>query len=136
MTNRDDEADISRIGVLFPPPANLALVNQAEQVNNAQPLIEFLTSMYVGDSPDDKEKLYVRRAIAKDQLPSIPWERLDRVVESAKLLRMREKLEVPEEQAAPGGEESPAGLGGYGGSGAEAEEPGTKEGPPGGFPGA
>ena len=82
----DTESDIVRIDTLkinphfitvrYPSPATLNMTNLADAINQATPVIDFISDM-VGINASEKTKNELKRRVTKDIMPQINWERYE-----------------------------------------------------------
>ena len=120
-TNSDDIRDQAEgLNVIFPRPRILNLTNINDHISTASQTIDFLTATYIDDAssePDDaKTKLEFKRSIAKEVIPSLDWDKIDKLFKDAqskvKEKKLSDKVNTPVDAA--GGEDMDmGGMGDY-----------------------
>ena len=83
----NNEIDINKLFIKFPPPIYLSLSNINEQISNATNTIDFLTNLYFDESSTEEDvssiKLLFKQNLAKEYfLPSMEWDLFDKIFEN------------------------------------------------------
>jgi len=89
----DEDGIDEELVASFPSPASLNTTNLSEQISNAGGVIDYITEISVGRD-DDKVVNAFKKEISKDFLPSVPWNRIDEVLQVLKKDAMKEKIKT------------------------------------------
>ena len=85
--------DLQRINVEFPPPSSLNVSNLSEQIRNSSDVISFVVETYMGERTEDEElKKYFKKRVTKEFVPSIDWNRYDKLYEEVLKSKNKDSL--------------------------------------------
>ncbi len=102
-----------KIQVKFPSPSSLNMTNMIEQINNSKDIIDYIVTTLIGENSDEGVKKYAVKAIATDMIPSIDWERYEKLISKSIIEKNRDdllKLGADSGDASAGGDTSDAGY--------------------------
>lgn len=88
----EQTVDLKKIEVKFPSPSSLNMTNMAEQINSSRDIVEYIVTTILGEETDMKKKKYAVRAVTKDLVPSIDWERYEELIKHSTLDRVADEL--------------------------------------------
>ena len=90
--------DVNAIQVRFPSPASLAMSNLSDQIQAADGNAEFIASQLlppVSDGTNEDPRVELKALIVKDLLPSIDWEKYEKLRDSMKEKAVINKINNP-----------------------------------------
>ena len=93
-----DEIDIDSIRVQFPSPATLSMTSMTEQIQSAEQNADFIASQLVvpkTDGSNEQERMELKSMIVKDLVPSIDWEKYEKMRDEMKRNVEKEKIGEP-----------------------------------------
>lgn len=112
-----DSIDIDSIRVQFPSPATLSMTAISEQIASVDQNADFIASQIVpprADGLNEDERIKLKTMIVKDLLPSIDWEKYEKMKDDMKREVEKEKItNPPPADPMAGGMDPYSGMGGY-----------------------
>lgn len=78
FSSNDENFMENKLEIMLPSPATLNYTNLADQINNVQGIIDFITQTIVGEQGGDETKTdAIKRHIAKMYVTGVDWDKLE-----------------------------------------------------------
>lgn len=105
VNNKESEIekiiDINSIKVQFPSPASLIMNNLSEQLQVADQNADYIATQLLPpkqDASTEDQRIELKTAIVKDLIPSIDWEKYEKMRDDLMIKSKKEKISKPKEE--------------------------------------